>query len=83
MDKIILVAYGSKRGSTAEIAEKIGEIIRQIGLQVDVLDAGTVNDQTPYSTSPFRLLEIERGVHFCTRINIPHFFRILLTFYLF
>jgi menaquinone-dependent protoporphyrinogen oxidase len=49
MDKKILVAYGSKRGSTAEIAERIGETLRQKGLQVDVLDAGTVNDLTPYS----------------------------------
>jgi menaquinone-dependent protoporphyrinogen oxidase len=49
MVKKILVAYGSKRGSTAEIAEKIGETLRQKGLQVDVLDAGTVNDLTPYS----------------------------------
>lgn len=49
MCKKILVTYGSKRGSTAEIAEKIGETLRQKGLQVDVLDAGTVNDLTPYS----------------------------------
>jgi len=49
MDKKILVVYGSKRGSTAEIAEKIGEILKQKGLQVDVLDAGTVYDLTPYS----------------------------------
>jgi len=49
MDKKILVAYGSKRGSTAEIAERIGETLRQKGLQVDVLDAGTVTDLTPYS----------------------------------
>lgn len=49
MGKKILVAYGSKRGSTAEIAEKIGETLRQKGLQVDVLDAGIVNDLTPYN----------------------------------
>jgi menaquinone-dependent protoporphyrinogen oxidase len=49
MVKKILVAYGSKRGSTAEIAERIGETLRQKGLQVDVLDAGTVIDLTPYS----------------------------------
>lgn len=49
MDRKILVAYGSKRGTTAEIAEKIGQILRQKGLQVDVLDCGKVNDLTPYS----------------------------------
>ena len=49
MDKKILVAYGSKRGSTAEVAEKIGKTLRQKGVQVDVLDAGIVKDLTPYS----------------------------------
>ncbi|QUH29732.1 flavodoxin domain-containing protein [Vallitalea guaymasensis] len=49
MNKKILVAYGSKKGSTAEIAEKIGETLRQKGFQVDVLDAGKVKDLTPYS----------------------------------
>lgn len=49
MGKKILVAYGSKRGSTAEVAEKIGAILRQKGLQVDVLDAGTVKELAPYN----------------------------------
>lgn len=49
MDKKILVAYASKRGSTAEIAQKIGDALRQKGLRADVLDAGTVNDLTPYN----------------------------------
>ena len=33
----VLVAYPSKYGTTKEIAEKIGEVSRQAGLQVDVL----------------------------------------------
>lgn len=49
MDRKALVAYGSKRGSTAEIAARIGETLRQKGWQADVLDAGTVNDLSPYS----------------------------------
>lgn len=49
MDKKILVGYGSKRGSTAEIAENIGETLRQKGFQVDVLDASTVKDLAPYN----------------------------------
>ncbi|MBN1892216.1 MAG: flavodoxin domain-containing protein [Clostridiales bacterium] len=48
MDKKILVAYGSKKGSTAEIAEKIGDTLRRKGSSVDVMDAGTVHDLTPY-----------------------------------
>lgn len=46
MEKAILVA--SKRGATAEIAEKIGAALRQKGLRVDVLPAGKVQDLTPY-----------------------------------
>lgn len=37
MDKNILVTYASKYGATKEIAEKIGEVLRQNGLQVDIL----------------------------------------------
>lgn len=48
MDKRILVAYGSKRGSTAEIAAKIGEALRRKGLRVDVLDAGAAGDLARY-----------------------------------
>jgi menaquinone-dependent protoporphyrinogen oxidase len=47
MDKV-LVAYASKRGATAEIAEKIGQVLAQAGLAVDVQSADRVNDLTPY-----------------------------------
>ncbi len=35
----VLIAYGSKYGSTKEIAEKIGEAIKQEGLEADVKSA--------------------------------------------
>jgi menaquinone-dependent protoporphyrinogen oxidase len=38
----ILVAYGSKRSATAEIAEAIAETLRKSGLEVDCLEAGDV-----------------------------------------
>jgi menaquinone-dependent protoporphyrinogen oxidase len=38
----ILVAYGSKRSATAEIAEAIAETLRESGLEVDCLEAGDV-----------------------------------------
>ena len=44
----VLVAFGSKHGATAEIAEAIGETIRSAGLVVEVLPAGRVQDITPY-----------------------------------
>lgn len=50
MEKNILVAYASKRGATAEIATKIGEVLRQKGLQVDVLPVGKVRNLTLYGT---------------------------------
>ena len=32
MDKTVLVAYATRYGATQEIAEKIGEVIRNAGL---------------------------------------------------
>lgn len=48
MDKQVLVAYGTKYGATAEIAEKIGELLRQAGLPADVLPANRVSDLSAY-----------------------------------
>ncbi|MEN3533626.1 flavodoxin domain-containing protein [Microbispora sp. ZYX-F-249] len=44
----VLIAYGSKRGSTAEIAGWIGDTLRGQGIEADVADAGSVRDVTPY-----------------------------------
>ena len=48
MDKQVLVAYATKYGATAEIAEKIGEALRQAGLAADVLPAASVSDLSAY-----------------------------------
>ena len=48
MDKKVLVTYGTKYGATAEIAERIGEVLRQAGLQTDVLPADRVGDLSGY-----------------------------------
>jgi len=48
MEIRILVTYASKYGATAEIAEKIGQVLRQAGLQADVLPVNRVSDLTPY-----------------------------------
>ena len=47
MDKV-LVAYASKYGATAEIAEKIGQVLCEAGLDTDVLPANRVSDLAPY-----------------------------------
>ncbi len=39
MENKVLIAYASKYGSTREIAEKIGDVLQQAGLEVDVLAA--------------------------------------------
>lgn len=44
----VLVAHASKRGSTAEIAQVIGETLGKQGLEVDVRPVDEVDDLTPY-----------------------------------
>jgi len=48
MDIRVLVTYATKYGATAEIAEKIGQELRQAGLQTDVLPADRVSDLSAY-----------------------------------
>jgi len=44
----ILVAYASKYGAITEITEKIGQVLNQAGLEVDILPVKNVKDLTPY-----------------------------------
>ncbi len=48
MNTQVLVAYATKYGATAEIAEKIGEVLRQAGLPADVRPVQDVGDLSPY-----------------------------------
>ena len=48
MDIRVLVTYATKYGATAEIADRIGQVLRQAGLQADVLPTDRVGDLTPY-----------------------------------
>ncbi|HSJ53229.1 MAG TPA: flavodoxin domain-containing protein, partial [Anaerolineae bacterium] len=48
MDSRVLVAYGTKYGATAEIAERIGQVLRQAGLTVDVVAADRAGDVSSY-----------------------------------
>lgn len=50
MDGRILVTYASKYGATAQIAEKIGEVLCQAGLPADTLPVDQVRDLSPYQT---------------------------------
>lgn len=49
MEKKVLISYATKYGTTAEIAEKIGEVLRQEGLAVDVLLVKKVKNLAPYT----------------------------------
>ena len=48
MENRILIAYASKYGSTAEIAEYIGQVLRSMGIEVDVLSVNAANDISQY-----------------------------------
>ena len=44
----ILVAYASRAGSTGEVAEVIGQVLREAGVAVDVRLAKDMTDLSPY-----------------------------------
>jgi menaquinone-dependent protoporphyrinogen oxidase len=46
--KRVLVAYDSKHGSTADIAEKIGDVLCENGFRVDMRPALKVEEISPY-----------------------------------
>ena len=46
----LLVVYASKYGSTKEIAEYIGDVIREGGVDVDVLSVNEVKDMSTYKS---------------------------------
>ncbi len=48
MQESVLVTYGSWAGSTAEVAEAIGERLRVGGNEVDVLSASEINEVSSY-----------------------------------
>ena len=48
METRVLVACATKYDATAEIAAKIGQVLREAGLQPDVLPADRVGDLAPY-----------------------------------
>jgi menaquinone-dependent protoporphyrinogen oxidase len=47
----VLVAYGTKHGSTAEIAEAIADVLRQGGHNVDCTPAGDVSEPHAYDAA--------------------------------
>jgi menaquinone-dependent protoporphyrinogen oxidase len=49
MQKKVLVAYGTKYGATAEIAERIGEVLAGTGLTCEVRSADKVSALSAYS----------------------------------
>jgi menaquinone-dependent protoporphyrinogen oxidase len=48
MSNRVLVAYATKYGSTAEIAEKIGQVMLEAGFDVVVRAADSIHDFTPF-----------------------------------
>lgn len=48
MDNAVLIAYATRHGATAEIAEVIGEVLRDAGLPVDVRPAERAGDLRAY-----------------------------------
>jgi len=51
MNNKILVAYGSWTGSTQEVAEAIGQSLREADAEVDVMPAKSIKDLKPYQAA--------------------------------
>lgn len=49
MSGAILIAYGTKHGSTREVAQVVAETLQERGMDVETLPAAQVDDLTPYS----------------------------------
>jgi menaquinone-dependent protoporphyrinogen oxidase len=49
MTGAILVAYGTKHGSTREVADAVAETLAEHGLGVDTRPVGLVDDVSPYA----------------------------------
>src|SRR5579864_7948440 len=49
MSGTILVAYGTKHGSTREVAEAVAASLARCGLEVETRQAGQVDDLSGYS----------------------------------
>jgi len=44
----VMVGYATKHGATSEIAERIGQVLREAGLSADVVAVESVTDLAPY-----------------------------------
>ena len=51
MDKRILVAYATKSGSTAEVADVVAHVLREVGNVVDVRNAAEIKDLSRYGAA--------------------------------
>jgi menaquinone-dependent protoporphyrinogen oxidase len=49
MEPLILIAYGTKHGSTREVAEVLAEALAEHGLETETMPAGRVDDVSRYT----------------------------------
>ena len=55
----VLIVYGTRYGTAAEIAEEIGKIIENEGINVDLIDSRGIKN---YDTSPYDMVIVGSGI---------------------
>lgn len=72
--KMVLIAYGSRYGSTEEISQRIAKILQEKGLEVQLLDLRKVKPKDWFSPEDFDGVLVGSGIKMCKWMSEPQEF---------
>ncbi|MGQ9723698.1 MAG: flavodoxin domain-containing protein [Candidatus Jordarchaeum sp.] len=74
MDKKVLIAYGSRYGSTEEISQEIAKVLEKQGMQVQVVDLKKTKSKDWPSLESFDGVLVASGIRIMKWMNEPQEF---------